>query len=367
VATLYRQRLDKTEAASPIPSPEKKVPNHITACWRPHRRELIAALSNGGLGEIWRIPLDGQPALLTRISSGIADLTVSPDDRALIYVEDRPDVNLWTVDLGNPHAQARRSELLSSTRDEFNPQYSPDGTRIAFESNRSGFPEIWINDRSGQHAEQITHFGGPVTGSPYWSPDGKWLTFDSRPNGNPTIFVIPSAGGTPRAITGREGPNVVPSWSHDGRWIYFASARSGSMQVWRVRPYGTDPSQITKKGGFAAIDAVDGRFVYYTKSRQMKDGLWRISLASREEEQVLPRAQDRLFAVSATGIYLATDDRGATVLARWPFGADRPMAILALPQPLYFGLAVAPDQREVMYGQLDARTKQLMRVDPLPQ
>jgi len=367
VANLYRQHLDKAELPAPIPSPEGKVPNHICASWRPGRKELIAALSSGSVSEIWRIPLDGRPALVLRLPSGIADLAVSPDDRSLIYVEDRPDVNLWTVDLKNPQPRSMRSDELSSTRDEFNPQYSPDGTQVAFESNRSGFSEIWIANRDGQRAKQITSFEGPITGSPYWSPDGNWLTFDSRPNGKPTIFIVPSGGGAPVAVTSKDGPNVVPSWSHDGKWIYFGSSRTGVMQVWRVRPDGKDESQITKRGGFAAIDGVDSKFVYYTKSRQMNGGLWRVSLATGAEEQVLARAYDRLFAVTVSSIYLATEDRGATVLARWPFGAARSTSMIPLTKPLYFGLAIRPDEREAMYGQLDARTKQLMRLNPLPQ
>jgi len=76
---------------------------------------------------------------------------------------------------------------------------------------------------------------------------------------------------------------------------------------------------------------------------------------------------DRLFAVTVHGIYLATEDAsGATVLAHWPFGAARTIPIVPLQKPLYFGLAVGPDEREAMYGQLDQRTRQLMQLDPLP-
>lgn len=60
-------------------------------------------------------------------------------------------------------------------------EYSPDGQRIAFSSNRGGSREIWVADGSGEHAQALTHFGGPISGTARWSPDGRELAFDSRP------------------------------------------------------------------------------------------------------------------------------------------------------------------------------------------
>jgi len=271
--------------------------------------------------------------------------------------------------LGGAGLRPELCDLLSSTRDETNPQYSPDGTRVAFESSRSGYSEIWIGSRNAADAIQLTHFNGPTTGSPHWSPDGTGLVFDSRLNGISTIFVVPAAGGVPRAISSGQAHSVVPSWSHDGQWIYYGSSRSGRMQVWRMRPDGSAPEQITREGGFAAEDSPDGETLYYTKSRRPDTGLWRMSLKTREETKIAPVVQDRTFAVTSKGIYLGSPetDLSKTAISFLPFAGGGPIPVAVLPKPIGFGLTVRPDGKEVMFGLPGARQSELMLVDPLPQ
>ena len=75
--------------------------------------------------------------------------------------------NLWRADVLHPSAP--HVKLISTTRDQFCPQYSPDGKHIAFSSNRGGPPEIWMSDSDGQNIVQLTDLKGLVTGSPTWS------------------------------------------------------------------------------------------------------------------------------------------------------------------------------------------------------
>jgi dipeptidyl aminopeptidase/acylaminoacyl peptidase len=69
-------------------------------------------------------------------------------------------------------------------------QFSPDGKRIAYTSDRSGNYEIWVATGDGQTPVQLTNFGGALTGMPRWSPDGTQIAFDSRPEGHSSIYVI---------------------------------------------------------------------------------------------------------------------------------------------------------------------------------
>ncbi len=96
------------------------------------------------------------------------------------------------------------TRLISSNREQRDPQYSPDGRKIAFGSARSGPNEIWVSDADGQAAMQLTHFGG-YCGSPRRSPDSSQIAFDARPNGNPDIFVIRADGGSPDASNNQRG------------------------------------------------------------------------------------------------------------------------------------------------------------------
>ena len=128
--------------------------------------------------------------------------------------------------------------LISSTRNDETPQFSPDGRKIAFTSTRSGSLEVWVSDADGSNAVQVTSFGGPGVATPRWSPDGGRIAFDSNAAGEFDIYVVGASGGRPRRMTTNPANDGNPSWSHDGRWIYFDSARTGQQQVWKMSANG---------------------------------------------------------------------------------------------------------------------------------
>ncbi len=149
----------------------------------------------------------------------------------LAYVQAAVNANVWKLDLrDSTHAAGDPSKLISSTRQQAAPSFSPDGTHIAFQSDRSGSWEIWTCDRDGSNAMQLTHFGGSLTGTPRWSPDGKQIVFDSRAHGVSQVYVVSADGGTPRQLSNDAAGGEVPSFSRDGRWIYYSSNRQGCDQ-----------------------------------------------------------------------------------------------------------------------------------------
>lgn len=83
---------------------------------------------------------------------------------------------------------------IASTKTDVNPQYSPDGQRIAFASNRTGNTEVWLCDADGGNQVQLTSFGAH-SASPRWSPDGGRIAFDSNKEGRWQIYVVDAAGG----------------------------------------------------------------------------------------------------------------------------------------------------------------------------
>jgi Tol biopolymer transport system component len=240
------------------------------------------------------------------VGGNTASFSVSRQGHRLAYTESVLDTNIWRMDgpalRGGDH---RPTKLIASTRQEGNPHYSPDGKRIAFGSDRSGTPEIWVCDGEGRNAVQLTSFGGPLTGAPQWSTDGRHIAFDSRPGGNPDIYSIGSEGGPPRRLTTEPSIDIVPSWSKDGRWIYFASNRTGDFQVWKLPSEGGRAVQVTKKGGSITQESPDGTFLYYAKSFYAP-GIWRVPVEGGEEKPVIddfPRESILAWAVADQGIY----------------------------------------------------------------
>jgi len=253
------------------------------------------------------------------------------------------------------HGQRKASILIAAQGFASHPQFSPDGTKIAFESDRSGYQEIWVCNRDGSNPAQITSMAG-YAGTPRWSPDSRSLAFDFRPKEHSEIYVVEVPAGTPRQITTVPGANnVVPSWSRDGQWVYFASRGGGKdFQVWKVPIQGGPAVQMTKKGGFAPLEADDG-FLYYTKGFSIP-GIWKVPYYGGTEAAVLdtsdaPEWSD--WAVVPGGMYFVSSRSSPKpILEFFDFATARRTSISALDGEIQ-GLAVSPDRKSILYAQLD--------------
>ena len=344
--------------------PGLKAPSSIPLCNVPDSDDLFVVVSYSAASELWRVPPAGPAALVTALERSVVDLAASRHEHSIVYSVNITDANLWALSLSPVGAVGapRRLDDLMSTRNEYNPQYSPDGGRLIFESDRTGFPEVWISDLSGANAMALTHFQGPVTGSPRWSPDGKLIAFDTRVKGRAAIFITTPEGKVFHRITEGPGPNVVPSWSRDGRWIYFASKRTGRQQIWRTHLDGSGPEQITREGGFAALQTPDGKALYYTKSGDALTTLWRTGAQGGLETQVATSVLDRSFAVASKGVYFVTasDPRSSATLQFLPFDGAAPLKIAALPKAPRYGVTVSPDESQIVWGQVDSNGTDLV-------
>jgi Tol biopolymer transport system component len=345
--------------------------------WTASNDGVIVAAIHKGPFQLWRYPLSGAaPVALTSGDEEAVFPTTSRRGNHLAYVLYRRNVNLWELNVNDPQSvsPADATTAASSSRQQTDPAFSPDGRKLAFLSDRSGAQEIWVANTDTQTSTQLTHFGGPPTGSPSWSPDGQQIAFDSQQGAVTDIFVISADGGVPRRITTGPGENCVPSWSPDGKSIYFASNRSGQFQIWKVgAATGETPShpaiQVTRGGGFRAFESNNGTYLYYAKGRG-KPGLWRRNLSDGEEEAILDSLQNWCWwALGPDVIYFLELPRSVQPqvhLKALEITGHRIRELGTLRYPVVNGttaIAVTRDGRHLAYTQVDSMEADIMLME----
>ena len=248
--------------------------------------------------------------------------------------------------------------MIASTRLDSNAQYSPDGKRIAFESNRYGNQEVWVCDADGSNAVQLVAIGR--SGSPRWSPDSQRIAFDSNVDGNWQIYTVSAHGGRPQRVTKGAANDVRPSWSQDGKWVYFSSNRSGggqSWQIWKMPAGGGEARQVTKDGGYNPFESKDGKTIYYLKRNVDLGPLWKVPAEGGEESQVADGVGS--FVPSRGGIYFLSG-KGLQYL---DLSTGKSKTILTIEKAVFLGLTLSPDEHWLLYSQVDQRGSDLMLVD----
>ena len=175
---------------------------------------------------LWRRSVDARPDSPSKRVEGVdpagavgavISRPASGSPVRLAYERIEEDINIWVKETEDFSAPARK--LIGSTRDDENPQFSRDGRRIAFASNRTGRydSQIWVANNDGSSPLQLTSFPGGFTNSPRWSPDGKHIVFASMQNNNRDLYSVSADGGSLRRLTFEPSEEGRPSWSRDGR------------------------------------------------------------------------------------------------------------------------------------------------------
>lgn len=243
------------------------------------------------------------------------------------------------------------------------PQYSPDGRKIAFHSDRSGDVEVFTCDADGTNLQQLTFFHGLQGGTPRWSPDGRRIAFDSRVEGSAQIYVIASDGGKPRRVTDGAAQNLVPSWSRDGKWIYFESDRSGQWRIWKIPVDGGAAVQVTRTTGGAAFESVDGKYLYVTPLSDDGGPLFRMPVAGGPEIEVAPKVVFWTdLSITAKGAYFLSDPWTLRLLDAVT-GKITTVAKADKSSSGFNDISVSPDDAHMIFGEGEFGGCDLMLVE----
>jgi Tol biopolymer transport system component len=286
------------------------------------------------------------------------------------------DINIYRVALDPNGAicEAGQAIIASSRRDDM-AYYSPDGSHIAFASNRTGPMEIWIAHADGKDSVQLPTAPSGTVGD-FTAVRRPLRVADIGPvrpkAGSATdIFVVPSSGGVPQALTTDPATEARPTWSHDGRWIYFASSRGDALSwnIWKVPSSGGPATQVTRSGGLFGQESPDGKWLYVTVLGGI---LRRMPIEGGEETDYVrdlasPTAalEPPSVLVTATGVYYlapSADQRGA--LIRFiSHGGGESKTLGSIPRAPSAGLSLSPDGRFLLYSQYDQSAAEILLVE----
>jgi len=235
--------------------------------------------------EVYTAAPDGSD--LTKITNnGLGDIQPawSPDGSKLAVARSSGgDSSVFDIWVMNPDGSGARRVTNAAAGPHvigaFNPAWSPDGSRIAFDLDGTGPPggseaqrEIFVVDSGGGGQTQLTfdEFGG---GDPAWSPDGGQIAYVRVPNEmivHSDVYAMNADGSGVRALTtDPHHDEGTPNWSPDGKKLAFTRRiNSTDSEVLTINPDGSGESNLTSRSGFDAAPAwsPDGRKIAYSRT-----------------------------------------------------------------------------------------------------
>lgn len=191
------------------------------------------------------------------------------------------------------------------------PEWSPDGSRIAFSVTdpATGTSHIWVVGADGSGARRVTR-GEVVDDYPTWSPDGSEIIFASLRDGPDWDLFRMNADGTAiEQLTDNPGQDTHPAWSPAGDAVVFSRLDGDDYDLWVLDPQRGTERQATDEPGdeLHPVVSPDGNRVAFESTRDEGPAqIWLLDLATHEREQVqVSDSNDRWPAFSPDGEFVA--------------------------------------------------------------
>jgi Tol biopolymer transport system component/PKD repeat protein len=264
-------------------------------------RIVFVSDRNNDQFDIYIMDMDGgNQDRLTSSGIGVGYISCSPDGRRIAY---------WIEgDILTINKDGTWNNALLFGSEAYEPAWSPDGKKIAFQSWKhdpfriEGNSEIYTMDVDGGNLVRLTD-NSAYDDYPAWSPDGTMLAFISDRDGNEEIYVMNADGSKQRRLTNHNSSDVFPVWSPDGTEIAFQSGRVGG-ESWgiyimdvdgtNVRPLQASTSYISNAPSWSP----DGETILFSSTRDAdqaeiyimdQDGSDVIRLTTNLVNDVFPR------------------------------------------------------------------------------
>lgn len=215
-----------------------------------------------------------------------SNVTVSPDGKTLVF-----DMlgDIYAVPVSGGEATALTSDIAWN----YQPKFSPDGSKIAFVSDRAGGDNLWVMDADGDHAHAVTDEAEHIVHNPSWSPDGEYLVgrksyYSTRSIAAGEIWMFHHGGGNGVNLVDRPNDQkdqknrAEPVFSNDGKYVYYSADTTPGV-VWQYNKDAVGPVFAIKRleldtgetttvvsgpgGAVRPVPSPDGKSLAYLKRR----------------------------------------------------------------------------------------------------
>ena len=259
-------------------------------------------------------------AFLALLLGGCGGSTAARPDLAFVSTRDG-DYAVYEMNAGG-EGQNRLTEsegtgaASQSVFFQVEPDWSPDGTSIAFASQRSGSFDLYVMAADGTGTRRLTSTKDDES-SPSWSPEGDRIAFAREGD----IYVMNANGSGARRISDVTAEEAEPAWSPDGSWIAYARREPGTplREIWIMRPDGTDRRQLTElqSASYSPAWSPDStRIAFATNNRISQYDIYWVTVATGRTTRVTVSEQDSFEpAWSTDGNSIAFSENGAIHLA----------------------------------------------------
>ena len=302
--------------------------------WSPDGRRIVFSSTRDGDPEVYVMNADGsEPRRLTTTPGRDAHPSWSPDGRTIAFQSPRQDGHTRLFLMNSDGGQQR--PLTQNTGFCGVPVWSPDGKRIAYQCTedlqRTGTGKPWqlfVIDVNGGAPRPLA----PSSSNdqvPNWSPDGKRIVFYSDRTGVNQLYVVAVAGGEPAALTRSSTPLGPASWAPDGRRILYRLGDHGQPNdMFIMSDRGDNVVRLTSTGvAHGGPFSPDGRRIAFTATTAGSSRIWVMNADGTDARMVgaaTSSTRDRMILVSYSGedAVGVIDPGAATMVLKIPTGKN---------------------------------------------